>query len=82
MNMMYDNEGGRVHRWSYKYNSLLNWGPAILIVNALRINASYARNSQWYLNGIISDANVGEADVALDKVAWLYNPDEVTDAYN
>ncbi len=49
---------------------------------ALTINASYARDGTWYLNGIINDAEVGESDVALDKVAWLFNPAEVSDQYN
>ena len=82
MNILQDNKGGRLHFYSYSWAWLLNWAPAILMFQALNINASYARNGTWYLNGIINDSQVGEAAVALDKVAWLYNPDEVSSQYN
>ncbi len=82
LNMLQDNQGGRLHFYSYSWSWLLNWAPAILMFQALTINASYARDGTWYLNGIINDAEVGESDVALDKVAWLFNPAEVSDQYN
>ena len=75
MNMLLDNKGGDLHFYSHKYNTVLNWVPAILMFNAFNINASYVRNGDWYLNGVIDKSNAGANDVASDKVAWLFNPD-------
>ena len=75
LNMMLDNKGGELHFYSYKFNTLLNWLPMMLIFNAFNINASYARNDKWYMNGVIGETNVGLVDVNTDKVAWLFRPD-------
>jgi hypothetical protein len=82
LNMMLDNKGGELHFYSYKFNTLLNWLPMMLIFNAFNINASYARNGYWYGKGVIGGTTVGEINVTLDNVAWLFNPDVITDVYN
>jgi len=77
LNLMLDNEGGRLHYFAQKLLQITWFTLAAQVAFAVNINVAYVRTGVWFQNAVKNSVSVGSSSVNIDERIWLFNPANV-----